>query len=291
MHILSSGDLWTILTHVHNFSQPRSRYSGSLGAQAKDMLVSFLDFASSSAASLRESTRSRSRRPSTSNKSNSHSANEQQSRSQQESSGQSHTTSTGMWTLSLSVDPPTRPARESHELVPRTAVDTVASTRHPFSMVSADLQVASPDSPTDSLPMSVSDINFRNDEDSESPVVERGTRFHLPRHPPLPGTPHSYTFTSSNPSPEFVRASHMRQMSAPNLGSMEPRRPYVAQTSFGRRLAQVRAQAVESQASLPNPTQSETPSINEQPATQPPSSRLRTLPLPFIHFGRSASGS
>ncbi|KAL5523805.1 hypothetical protein ACEPAG_7978 [Sanghuangporus baumii] len=270
---------------------PRSQNSGSLGAQAIDMLVSFLDFASSGAASLRESTRSRSRRPSTSIKSSSQSANEHQTRSQQESSGQSQTTSTGMWTLSLSVDAPARPARESHELVPRTAVDTIASTRHPFSMVSADLQVASPDSPTDSLPMSVSDINFRNDEDSESPVVDRGMRFHLPRHPPLPGTPHSYTFTSNNQSPEFVRASHMRQMSAPNLGSMEPRRPYVAQTSFGRRLAQVRAQAFESQASISRPTQSESPSISEQPVTQPPSSRLRTLPLPFIHFGRSGSGS
>ncbi|KAL5528404.1 hypothetical protein ACEPAF_7540 [Sanghuangporus sanghuang] len=269
---------------------PRSRNSGSLGAQAKDMLVSFLDFASSGAASLRESTRSRSRRPSTSIKSSSQSANEHQARSQQESSGQSQTASTGMWTLSLSVDPPARPARESHELVPRTAVDTIASTRHPFSLVSADLQVASPDSPTDSLPMSVSDINFRNDEDSESPVVDRGMRFHLPRHPPLPGTPHSYTFTSNNQSPEFVRASHMRQMSAPNLGSMGARRPYVAQTSFGRRLAQVRAQA-DSQASISRPTQSESPSISEQPVTQPPSSRLRTLPLPFIHFGRSASGS
>ncbi|KAL5507260.1 hypothetical protein ACEPAH_6716 [Sanghuangporus vaninii] len=270
---------------------PRSQNSGSLGAQAKDMLVSFLDFASSGAASLRESTRSRSRRPSTSIKSSSQSANEHQARSQQESSGQSQTTSTGMWTLSLSVDPPARPARESHELVPRTAVDTIASTRHPFSLASADLQVASPDSPTDSLPMSVSDINFRNDEDNESPVVDRGMRFHLPRHPPLPGTPHSYTFTSNNQSPEFVRASHMRQMSAPNLGSMEPRRPYVAQTSFGRRLAQVRAQAVDSQASISRPTQSESPSISEQPVTQPPSSRLRTLPLPFIHFGRSTSGS
>lgn len=261
-------------------------------------MVSFLDFASSGAASLRESTRSRSRRHSVSNKSTTQSVVETQIQSRspqtspQESSGQSQSASTGMWTLSLSVEPPRRPVRESQELVPRTAVETIVSTRHPFSMVSADLQVAAPDSPTESLPMSVSDINFRNDEENESPTADRSPRFHLPRHPPLPGTPHSYSFTPNVQISEFARASHMRQMSAPNLGAVESRRPYVAQTSFGRRLAQVRAQAMESQASLTlPPSQSTTPGASEQPVTQPSSSRLRTLPLPFIHSRRSASGS
>ncbi|KAI5123979.1 hypothetical protein M0805_006391 [Coniferiporia weirii] len=273
--------------------QARASNAATLGAHARDMLVSFLDFASSGTASFRGSSRSRSRRHSGSNKSASHSGNEDKStasRHAQGSSGPSQSTSTGMWTLSLSVDPPHRQARDS-QLVPTTAVDTIHSTRHPFSMVSAEMQVMSQESPTDSLPMSVSEINFNlsmRSEEDEDVAAGRVTRFHLPRHPPLPSTPRSYDFVPIIRPPDFERASHMRQMSAPNLGLSEPRRPYVAQTSFGRRLAQVRAQALESQRP---PSQTHSPAATEQPGTRPSSSRTRILPLPFINFGRSASGS
>ncbi|THH07755.1 hypothetical protein EW145_g3171 [Phellinidium pouzarii] len=274
---------------------PRISNAATLSAHARDMLDSFLDFASSGATSLRESSRSRSRRHSGSNKSTLHSGNNDKSpgsRHAQESSGQSQSASTGMWTLSLSVDPPLRPARESQQLVPTTAVDTIPSMRHPFSMVSDDLHAASPESPTDSIPMSISDINFnsnhRTEEEDEDTTAERIARFHLPRHPPLPGTPRSYELASPIHSPQFERATHMRQMSAPNLGLNGHKRPYGAQTSFGRRLAQVRAQALESQRASSQP---DSPSNTEQNSVRLSSSRARILPLPFINFRRSTSGS
>lgn len=255
------------------------------------MLVSFLDFASSGGTSRRESVRSRSRRPSTSNKSavlSTHENDKSQSSSHgQDSSGQSQNVSTGTWTLSP-VDPPRR-TRAPQLLVPTSPVTTVPG-RHPFSMVSADLQMASPTSPTESIPMSVSEINFRAEEEDNgvSPVerVERNARMaQLPRHPPLPGTPHSYDFASPSAPQVSERSGHLRQMSAPNLvlpgqGLRTP------QTSVGRRLAQVRAQALEAQR--PGSAVS-----TEQPSTSTriSSSRVRLPSIPFIHFGRHTGSS
>lgn len=367
--------------------QPRSAHSGSIGAQAREMLVSFLDFASSASASSRSQSRSQSQRHSSSNKSTTAQSNvairsvtpipepptpylapTPEGEPEFGAASGSDSASTGMWTLSLSVDPPRAPARvrDSQDLVPHTAVSVSASpldppaNRHPFSMVSADLhpQVGGdsagvegePASPTDSLPISVSDINFRNDEEEEedmSPPSVRGLasglgtatsgsytparsasttampRFQLPRHPPLPvprtspTTPQSYTYTYNTPTPtrldygigsgsgDLGRSAHMRQMSAPDLGARasyqaQGHAPYEAQTPFGRRLAQVRAQAMEGQSQSQIQTQSSgsTQPVSSQvlaeEASRPPGRGLRALPIPpipFIHLNRSGSGN
>ena len=363
-----------------NSHQPRSTHSGSIGAQARDMLVSFLDFASSANTSTQSQSRSHSQRHSSSNKSTAaqsnvairsvtpipepptpYSAPTVGSNSNSNGNGAlsgSGSASTDMWTLSLSVEPPREPARvrDSQDLVPHTAVSASASpleppsNRHPFSMVSADLhpQVGGdsagaegePESPTDSLPISVSDINFRNDEEEEEDIsqtnvggmasgLRTGTsgtftparsssttampRFQLPRHPPLPAprtspsTPQSYTYAYNAPTPtrldygtDLGRSAHMRQMSAPDLGARaaygqaQARAPYEAQTTIGRRLAQVRAQAREAQTQTQATPQAATSQTQAGGDVQrPPSRGLRALPLlPFIHhLNRSGSGS
>lgn len=254
------------------------------------MLTSFLDFASSGGTSHRDSVRSRSRRPSTSNRSAVLSTRDNDKSSSpghgQDSSGQSQNASTGTWTLSP-VDPPKR-SRGPQLLVPTTSIATGPG-RHPFSMVSADLQMASPTSPTESIPMSVSEINFRADDDDNgvSPIerAERNARTaQLPRHPPLPGTPRSYDFAPALTPHGLERPGHLRQMSAPNLVSAGGQRQ--PQTSVGRRLAQVRAQALEAQR--PDSTSHST----EQPEnTTGTSSKAKFLSIPFKHFGRHSGHS
>lgn len=259
------------------------------------MFVSFLDVASSAASSLRGSTRSRNGRKSTSHKSSSHSGSGKRgSRRSQNSSGHSQTTSTGVWTLSLSVEPLPRSEGHSEQHVPITAV-TASTARHPFSIASDELPAAPQESPTDSLPMSVSDINFRVVDEEEEEVTQRRSALRLPRHPPLPNTPHSFTFPPSVQDSARSAPSHSRQVSTSSTGSMDRGQPYVAQTALGRRLAQARAAAAaqESQASRSNSTQplaQASPSPDSTHREQA-SSGGRTKGIPFISFARNPDGS
>ncbi|KLO18399.1 hypothetical protein SCHPADRAFT_886283 [Schizopora paradoxa] len=211
-----------------NRQRSRSFAEGSVGHTASNALTSFLDFASSAASSFRGSSRSRSRkRQSGSNKSGvSKGTGTQRSRRTQHTSSGSGTNSTGVWTLTLSVD------RNGSQSSPRPHLAALNSaSSHPFALNPDGEQ---PESPTDSLPMSVSDINFRVDEDDEDALSNRPSRF-LPRHPPLPETPRSFAFTSLTPN------DSLRQ----SPGMIENRQPYVAQTVIGRRIAEARAQSQE----------------------------------------------
>lgn len=250
-------------------------------SQPRDLLVSFLDVASSAASSIRGSSRSR-RQRSASNKSSSQNGNgKRASRRSQNSSGYSQSTSTGLWSLSLSVDPQPRRQRHSEEPVPVTAIETEASFRHPFSVSSGDAIAAPQDSPTDSIPMSVSDINFRVDEEDED-AAEASSRLRLPRHPPLPTTPLSFTFSSDMHGPETIGHGHSRQISTASVASGEGDM-YVAQTPLGRRLAEARAQAHSAQgnrsyATLPPVPPPSTPTGSER-RVRLGGNRARSLPF------------
>lgn len=253
------------------------------------MLVSFLDIASSAASSLRGSSRSRSRRQSKSSKSSSGTGNGngKRQRRARHSSGHSNSASTGMWTVSLSVDPPPRRrTRSSEEPVPTTAIDTDGTpSRHPYA-TSEGGRAPDQESPTDSIPMSVSDINFRSGEEEEEDPIRHSGRFHLPRHPPLPVTPLSFTFSSVR-EPEQPEAAHVRRSSSTPI-FREHSSAYVAQTSFGRRLAQVRASAQE-HADLITHAAGHSSSPSQPDRHVRNNSRSRNLP--FMNFGRTGQGS
>lgn len=193
-----------------------------------------------------------------------------------------------MWSLSLSIDPQPRRQRHSEEPVPVTAIDTEVSSRHPFSAATGEAPITSQNSPTDSLPMSVSDINFRVDEEEDDPA-EAGGRMRLPRHPPLPETPLSFTFSSGQHGPEITTPGHSRQMSTASGTSGDV---YVAQTPLGRRLAEARAQA---HAATGNRSYATLPPLPSIPPSTPTGSerraRLAARSLPFLNLNRNQSGS
>jgi hypothetical protein len=165
--------------------------------------------------------------------------------------------STGIWSLSLSVSPP----------VPTVDEHTEEPERHPYSSPHPEDNTDTMHmSPTESLPLSVSDINFRVDDDDETEY--RGSSRHLPRHPPLPNSP------LNTPPPGSLRQQNQRQDSS-RSGDSTPQ-AYVAQTSYGRRLVMARTQAQEANQNASSTT------VNEERGH----SRSRSRSLGFIPFGK-----
>lgn len=247
-------------------------------ARDRDGHVSFLDIASSAASSIRQSSFSsrsrRSRTPSRLSNSNTPSLRTQSTPIQppeeiqetNEDSGQSRIASTGVWSLSLTVEAPDN--------------ESEAAERHPYSSPNP-ARTDGPESPSDSLPLTVSDINFRVDEDDDTEY--RASR-QLPPHPPLPHplphTPLPSASLAGSFSQQFQQR-HLRQQSSASTEPSQLQPAYVAQTSFGRRLLMARAQAQEASQNASTST------ISEQRRHIRGFTRSRSLG--FISFGRKDS--
>ncbi|TDL24223.1 hypothetical protein BD410DRAFT_838270 [Rickenella mellea] len=211
---------------------------------------SFLDLASSAASSVRAaSRRSRSSRGSRGSRRTS-------SHSKSQYSSSPHTGDS----LALSVDPALHP--EGIGLAITTAE---LSPRHPYSFADTPLpptggiqpqQQQQPrdnrSSPTDSLPLTVSDIQFRAEAESTSAEFDNNRwsngGIHPGRmpHPPLPGQPAPPRPPRLRPTPSSVSATahgngHGRSQSA-------DRPSVIAQMIQERRLARAQAEASGSQA-------------------------------------------
>lgn len=126
--------------------------------------------------------------------------------------------------------------------------------------------------------MTVSEINFRVDEDFTAENDERrtsGTR--LPPHPPLPSFSSSPDLSPA--SPAFQIGGHSRSASTLSGNVDYARQPHIAQMLLARRqahaLAQARAQSQASEEGL----QSTSGSLRGQESRRPRG-------LGFINFGR-----
>lgn len=150
-------------------SRPRQTSSNSSIAKIHKKGMSFLDFASSASSSLRRS-RSRSTRSHVASTSKSVNS---QSNSNSNSSRRGKHRSGGQFSMSISVgDGPFPMSDEGGEY----ATAHVSASRRQSRMRS--------NSPTDSVPMTVSEIAFRQESGSDEDRRLSGS--HLPPHPPLP---------------------------------------------------------------------------------------------------------